>query len=307
MGRIQHGAGARIIGMANRGSRPRKKDALGVQRQTAGWECVHIAIDDCTRLAYAEVLADQSRRTVIGFLRRAVSFYARHGIIVERVMTDNGGAYRSTIHAAAYQTLGIRHLRTRAYRLHSWVPNCHGNSSRRELWPLADLMSVCNGHQLDAETRSGVGSVRWATQISAVFVKALRLQEFRGVSTTLDLSSPLAVLVGENNSGKSIAVDALRMVLPAADGPRAPLDPRQRISATTQLRTSGFGICLRSKSSLEASARLMRLGIWGLRADRGNRAQARLARHIQIDDQHLRMVPADVAAGAFDVARLGDT
>jgi transposase InsO family protein len=63
-----------------------------------------------------EVLDDQKRRTVIGFLRRAVAFYARHGITVERVMTDNGGAYRSTLHAAACRTLAIRHLRTRAYR-----------------------------------------------------------------------------------------------------------------------------------------------------------------------------------------------
>jgi transposase InsO family protein len=53
---------------------------------------------------------------VIGFLRRAVGFYARHGITVQRVLTDNGGAYRSTIHAAACRALGIRHLRTRAYR-----------------------------------------------------------------------------------------------------------------------------------------------------------------------------------------------
>jgi transposase InsO family protein len=94
-------------------------------RQTAGWECVHIAIDDCTRLAYAEVLADQSRRTVIGFLRRAVAFYARHGITVERVLTDNGGAYRSTLHATACRTLGIRHLRTSAYR-----PQTNGKAER---------------------------------------------------------------------------------------------------------------------------------------------------------------------------------
>jgi transposase InsO family protein len=125
LGKIQRGAGARITGMANRGSRPRRKDALGVSRQTAGWECVHIAIDDCTRLAYAEVLPDQNRRTVIGFLRRAVAFYARHGITVERVLTDNGGAYRSTIHAAACRTLGIRHLRTRAYR-----PQTNGKAER---------------------------------------------------------------------------------------------------------------------------------------------------------------------------------
>jgi len=125
LGRIQRGAGARITGMANRGSRPRRKDALGVSRQTAGWECVHIAVDDCTRLAYAEVLPDQNRRTVIGFLRRAVAFYARHGITVERVLTDNGGAYRSTIHAAACRTLHIRHLRTRAYR-----PQTNGKAER---------------------------------------------------------------------------------------------------------------------------------------------------------------------------------
>ena len=86
---------------------------------------MHIAIDDCTRLAYAEVLADQNRRTVIGFLRRAVAFYARHGITVQRVLTDNGGAYRSTIHAAACRTLGIRHLRTRAYR-----PQTNGKAER---------------------------------------------------------------------------------------------------------------------------------------------------------------------------------
>jgi len=76
---------------------------------------VQIAVDDCTRLAYAEVLPDQNRRTVIGFLRRAVALYARHAITVERVLTDNGGAYRSTIHAAAWRTLEIRHLHTRAY------------------------------------------------------------------------------------------------------------------------------------------------------------------------------------------------
>ena len=125
LGRIQGGAGCRFTGDAARSKRHARKDPLGVKRQTAGWECVHIAIDDCTRLAYAEVLPDQQRRTVIGFLRRAVAFYDRHGITVERVLTDNGGAYRSTIHAAACRTLGIRHLRTRAYR-----PQTNGKAER---------------------------------------------------------------------------------------------------------------------------------------------------------------------------------
>ena len=60
LGRIQHGAGCRFTGPAARSKRPTRKDPLGVWRQTAGWECVHIAIDDCTRLAYAEVLADRA-------------------------------------------------------------------------------------------------------------------------------------------------------------------------------------------------------------------------------------------------------
>jgi transposase InsO family protein len=125
LGRIQRGAGARITGMANRGSRPRRTDALGVSRQLAGWEYVHVAIDDCTRLAYAEVLPDQKASTVIGFLRRAVAFYARYGITVQQLLTDNGSAYRSTIHSVACRTLGVRHLRTRPYR-----PQTNGKAER---------------------------------------------------------------------------------------------------------------------------------------------------------------------------------
>jgi len=125
LGKIQRGAGSRFTGPAARSIRPRRKDPLGVRRQTAGRECVHIAIDDCTRLIYAEVLPDQNRRTVIGFLRRAIAFYARHGITVQRVLTDNGGVYRSAIHAAACRTLKIRHLRTRPYR-----PQTNGKAER---------------------------------------------------------------------------------------------------------------------------------------------------------------------------------
>jgi transposase InsO family protein len=125
LGRIERGAGARITGMANRGSRPRRTDALGVSRQIAGWEYVHIAIDDCTRLAYAEVLPDQRTSTVIGFLTRTVAFYARYGITAQQLLTDNGGAYRSTIHAIACRALGVRHLRTRAYR-----PQTNGKAER---------------------------------------------------------------------------------------------------------------------------------------------------------------------------------
>jgi transposase InsO family protein len=91
----------------------------------AGWEFVHVAIDDTTRLAYLEVLADEKGPTCVGFLERAISWFADHGVTVERVMTDNGTGYRSKVHAAAIGRLGIRHLRTRPYR-----PRTNGKAER---------------------------------------------------------------------------------------------------------------------------------------------------------------------------------
>ena len=80
---------------------------------TVGWDYVHVAIDDASRLAYAEVLADEKAATAVAFSRRAIRFFGSYGITVEHVMTDNGSPYRSTIHALACRALGIRHLRTR--------------------------------------------------------------------------------------------------------------------------------------------------------------------------------------------------
>ena len=82
----------------------------------AGWEFVHVAIDDATRLAYVEVLADERKGRVVGFLERAVAWFARLGVRVVRVMTDNGPGYRSTQHAARCRALGLRHIFTRPYR-----------------------------------------------------------------------------------------------------------------------------------------------------------------------------------------------
>jgi len=90
-----------------------------------GWEFVHVAIDDCTRLAYVEVLDDERTDTVLGFLRRAIAFFAAHGIDVQRLMTDNGPAYRSIAHAAVCRELGIRHLFTQPYR-----PRTNGKAER---------------------------------------------------------------------------------------------------------------------------------------------------------------------------------
>jgi transposase InsO family protein len=82
----------------------------------AGWEFVHVAIDDHSRLPYAEVLTDEKGPTAVGFLKRALEFYGSYGIKVERVMTDNGFPYVSHIHAKACRELQLRHLRTRLYR-----------------------------------------------------------------------------------------------------------------------------------------------------------------------------------------------
>jgi transposase InsO family protein len=90
-----------------------------------GWECCHVCVDDATRLAYVEVLPDERGETSSAFLRRAVAWFAERGVKVERVMTDNGSPYVSTIHAATCRELGIRHLRTRPYR-----PQTNGKAER---------------------------------------------------------------------------------------------------------------------------------------------------------------------------------
>src|ERR1019366_1894671 len=84
LGRIECGAGHRITGREHRQRNPRKRDGAGVDRYTVGWEYVHIAIDDATRLAYAEVLDDEKATTAVAFLRRAIAHYERHGIPVEQ-------------------------------------------------------------------------------------------------------------------------------------------------------------------------------------------------------------------------------
>ena len=86
---------------------------------------MHVAVDDATRLAYVEVLADEKGATAAGFLRRAVAFFRRWGIRVERILTDNGSCYRALIHALACKTLRLKHLRTRPYR-----PRTNGKAER---------------------------------------------------------------------------------------------------------------------------------------------------------------------------------
>jgi transposase InsO family protein len=125
LGRIQGGAGKRIHGSGRRHNTRTLAGRAGRRHATVGWEFVHVCVDDYSRLAYAEVLSDEKATTAIAFLQRAVSFYRRHGITVERLLTDNGSAYRSTIHALACKALGIKHLRTRPYR-----PQTNGKAER---------------------------------------------------------------------------------------------------------------------------------------------------------------------------------
>jgi transposase InsO family protein len=124
LGRIEGGAGWRVRDRKQHYNRT-FTDRDGFRRRTVGWEYVHVAVDDATRLAYVEVLPDERAKTAIAFLGRAVRFFRRHGIRVERVLTDNGSAYRSTIHALACRILGLKHLRTRPYR-----PQTNGKAER---------------------------------------------------------------------------------------------------------------------------------------------------------------------------------
>jgi transposase InsO family protein len=116
-----------VPGHAVTGNRRQRADRKGARRLgTAGWEFVHVAVDDYSRVAYAEVLDDDKAATAIAFLRRALAYFARHGITdVQRVMTDNGSAYRAHQHRIACQQLGLKHLFTRPYR-----PRTNGKAER---------------------------------------------------------------------------------------------------------------------------------------------------------------------------------
>ncbi|MEZ4456804.1 MAG: IS481 family transposase [Gemmatimonadales bacterium] len=90
-----------------------------------GWEVLHVAIDDATRVAYAELLADETAAACEAFLTRAVAWLAGQGIVVERVMTDNGSGYVATRFRRLLERLTLRHLRTRPY-----TPRTNGKAER---------------------------------------------------------------------------------------------------------------------------------------------------------------------------------
>ncbi len=112
-----------------------------------GWEYVHVCVDDATRLAYVEVLPDERKETAAAFLRRAIAWFARRGITVERLLTDNGSCYRSRHHRAVCEELAVRHSMTRPYR-----PQTNGKAERfiqtllRE-WAYAAVFQDSNGRR----------------------------------------------------------------------------------------------------------------------------------------------------------------
>lgn len=96
-----------------------------VRSRGAGWEYVHVAIDDATRLAFVEVLPSQRGDTTADFLARAVAWFAHQGVRVRRVMSDNGSGYVSRAFRHACRSFGLRHLRTRPY-----TPRTNGKAER---------------------------------------------------------------------------------------------------------------------------------------------------------------------------------
>ena len=132
----------------------------------AGWDVVHVAVDDTSRLAYVEILDDETGPSCVAFLRRAIAWFAARGITVERVMTDNGTGYRSMAHAQAIADLEIRHLRTRPYR-----PRTNGKAERfiktlQAEWAYA--ASYQNHHQRAAALGPWVEYYNWKRPHSAL-------------------------------------------------------------------------------------------------------------------------------------------
>ena len=90
-----------------------------------GWEFVHVCIDDASRVAFVQVMANQRKESAVAFLEAAVAYYAKLGIRIERVMTDNGSCYRSKTFRAACKRLGLRQIFTRPY-----TPKTNGKAER---------------------------------------------------------------------------------------------------------------------------------------------------------------------------------
>jgi transposase InsO family protein len=124
-----------------------------------GWEFVHVCIDDASRVAFVQVMADQRKESAVAFLEAAVTYYARLGIRIERVMTDNGSCYCSKSFRAACKRLGLRQIFTRPY-----TPKTNGKAERfiqTALREWAYAQAYQNSHQRTAELQIWLHRYNW--------------------------------------------------------------------------------------------------------------------------------------------------
>src|SRR5262245_38789333 len=128
-------------------------------RRGVGWEYVHVCIDDHSRIAFAQIMADEKRRSAVAFLKAAVAYYASLGVKVERVMTDNGSCYKSFAFRAACKRLGLRHIRTKPY-----TPRTNGKAERfiqTSLREWAYAQAYQNSGQRKAELPAWLHRYNW--------------------------------------------------------------------------------------------------------------------------------------------------
>ena len=136
------------------GDRTGQSNSRGV-----GWEFVHVAIDDASRIAYAEIKKDERKESAVAFLKAAVDYYARLGVTIERVMTDNGSCYNSRAFARACKHLGLKHIRTKPY-----TPKTNGKAERfiqTALREWAYAQAYYNSNQRGAELPFWLHRYNW--------------------------------------------------------------------------------------------------------------------------------------------------
>ncbi len=126
-----------------------------VRNRGIGWDHLHVAIDDASRLAYTELLADERKESAIGFLSRALAWFGHYGVTVERVMTDNGSAYRSRDFARAIVNAGLRHIRTRPY-----TPRTNGKAER---FIQSSLREWAYAQSFQTSAERGAAMLPWIT------------------------------------------------------------------------------------------------------------------------------------------------
>jgi transposase InsO family protein len=131
----------------------------GCRNEGAGWEFVHIAIDDHSRVAFGKIMASEKKRSATAFLRAAIAYYASLGIKVERVMTDNGSCYKSFAFRRLCKRLGLRHIRTKPY-----TPKTNGKAERfiqTSLREWAYAQAYPNSRQRKAELPAWLHRYNW--------------------------------------------------------------------------------------------------------------------------------------------------